>query len=48
MLLANDIRIAEQAVTHLVRVALTQGQFDALVDFVLQPRLAKARRVHAS
>ena len=25
---------AEGAVSHLVRVALTQGQFDALVDFV--------------
>ncbi|MGA2217992.1 MAG: lysozyme [Terracidiphilus sp.] len=32
-MLLNDIRSAEQAVTHLVRVALTQGQFDALVDF---------------
>jgi len=32
-LLAADVRDAEQAVDRLVKVALTQGQFDALVDF---------------
>lgn len=32
-ILAGDVRDAEQAVSRLVRVALTQGQFDALVDF---------------
>jgi len=32
--LASDIAIAEATVTRLVRVDLTQGQFDALVDFV--------------
>ena len=32
-MLANDVRQAEQAVLRLVRVELTQGQFDALVDF---------------
>jgi lysozyme len=32
-LLAGDVRQAEQTVGRLVRVALTQGQFDALVDF---------------
>ena len=32
-LLAGDVSEAEQAVTRLVRVPLTQGQFDALVDF---------------
>ncbi|HLI03991.1 MAG TPA: lysozyme [Terracidiphilus sp.] len=32
-LLAADIREAEQAVRRLVRVPLSQGQFDALVDF---------------
>ena len=32
-ILAADVRTAERAVTRLVRVALTQGQFDALVDF---------------
>jgi|SRR5271157_4066113 len=39
-LLARDVREAEQAVKRLVRVPLTQGQFDALVDFVfnLGPR----------
>lgn len=33
-ILARDVRGAEQAVTRLVKVALTQNQFDALVDFV--------------
>jgi lysozyme len=32
-ILTNDLREAEQAVGRLVKVALTQGQFDALVDF---------------
>ena len=32
-ILAADVRDAEQAVGRLVKVALTQGQFDALVDF---------------
>jgi len=32
-LLESDVREAERAVGRLVRVALTQGQFDALVDF---------------
>lgn len=32
-MLAADVRDAEQAVARLVRVPLTQGQFDALVDF---------------
>ncbi|HUB28844.1 MAG TPA: lysozyme [Terracidiphilus sp.] len=34
MLLRRDVREAEQAVDRLVRVPLSQGQFDALVDFV--------------
>ena len=33
-LLEHDVQMAEQAVSRLVKVALTQGQFDALVDFV--------------
>lgn len=33
-ILSSDVRDAEQAVQRLVRVALTQNQFDALVDFV--------------
>ncbi|MFZ0746510.1 MAG: lysozyme [Terracidiphilus sp.] len=33
VILQWDIREAEQAVERLVRVSLTQGQFDALVDF---------------
>lgn len=33
-ILAADVAIAESAVDRLVRVPLTQGQFDALVDFV--------------
>jgi lysozyme len=32
-ILASDVQDAEQAVARLVKVALTQGQFDALVDF---------------
>lgn len=32
-LLASDVHRAEQAVERLVKVPLTQGQFDALVDF---------------
>jgi lysozyme len=32
-LLSSDLRDAEQAVLRLVKVPLTQGQFDALVDF---------------
>ena len=32
-ILANDVRDAEHAVARLVKVALAQGQFDALVDF---------------
>jgi lysozyme len=33
-LLDRDVRAAELAVRRLVKVLLTQGQFDALVDFV--------------
>lgn len=33
-LLEKDISSAEAAITELVKVPLTQGQFDALVDFV--------------
>jgi lysozyme len=32
-ILASDVRDAEQAVARLIKVTLTQGQFDALVDF---------------
>ena len=32
-LLITDVKQAEHAVTRLVHVSLTQGQFDALVDF---------------
>jgi lysozyme len=32
-ILVSDIREAERAVSRLVRVPLSQGQFDALVDF---------------
>jgi lysozyme len=32
-ILVSDVRDAEQAVEKLVKVPLTQGQFDALVDF---------------
>jgi lysozyme len=33
-ILARDVHAAEQAVLRLVKVSLSQGQFDALVDFV--------------
>jgi lysozyme len=33
-LLLSDVATAEKAISRLVKVALTQGQFDALVDFV--------------
>ena len=33
-ILATDIAIAEAAIERLVKVPVTQGQFDALVDFV--------------
>jgi lysozyme len=33
-ILARDVAIAESAVERLVKVPVTQGQFDALVDFV--------------
>ena len=42
-ILYADVRGAEQAIARLVKVPLTQGQFDALVDFVFnlgQGRLA--------
>jgi lysozyme len=32
-ILSTDVQEAEQSVARLVKVALTQGQFDALVDF---------------
>lgn len=35
-LLASDVGIAADAVKRLVTVPLTQGQFDALVDFTFQ------------
>jgi lysozyme len=44
-LLTGDISAAERAIGGLVKVALTQGQFDALVDFTFNlgaGRLAKS------
>jgi lysozyme len=32
-ILAEDVRLAESAVERLVKISLTQGQFDALTDF---------------
>jgi lysozyme len=48
-LLAADVSAAERAVGSLVKVALTQGQFDALVDFCFNlgaGRLAKSTLLH--
>lgn len=45
-MLISDVQEAEQAVRRLVRTALTQGQFDALVDFCFnlgQGRLAASK-----
>ena len=44
-LLACDVRDAEQAVERMVKVTLTQGQFDALVDFTFN---LGARRLASS
>ena len=44
-MLSRDLKAAEQAVKRLVKVALTQGQFDALVEFVFH---LGARRLAAS
>lgn len=40
-ILRNDVREAEQAVQRLVKAPLSQGQFDALVDFVFNLGAAK-------
>jgi len=43
--LLKDVRGAEEAVTRLVKVTLTQGQYDSLVDFVFnlgEDRLASS------
>ncbi|MGB6193776.1 MAG: lysozyme, partial [Terracidiphilus sp.] len=44
-LLAADVAQAEQSVARLVKVPLTQGQFDALVDFTFN---LGAERLRAS
>jgi lysozyme len=44
-MLSRDLQEAELVVKRLVKVALTQGQFDALVDFVFN---LGARRLAAS
>ena len=44
-LLASDVRDAEQAVERMVKAPLTQGQFDALVDFTFN---LGARRLASS
>ena len=49
-MLAVDVSQAERAVSGLVKVALTQGQFDALVDFCFNlgaGRLAKSTLLRA-
>ena len=50
VILLWDVREAEQAISRLVRVELTQGQFDALVDFTFNlgsSRLAGSTLLHA-
>ncbi len=46
-LLARDVSAAELAVGHLVKVALTQGQFDALVDFCFNLGCGAPGRLHS-
>jgi len=49
-ILARDVSTAEEAVSRLVKVVLTQGQFDALVDFCFNlgaGRLAKSTLLRA-
>lgn len=46
VILLWEVREAEQAVSRLVLVELTQGQLDALVDFTFQPRLEPPRRLN--
>jgi len=44
-LLRQDVKVAEKSIAALVKVPLTQGQFDALADFVFnlgQSRLASS------
>lgn len=43
-LLRQDVAVCERAVTALVKVPLTQGQFDALVDFVFNLGAASLRQ----
>ncbi|HWE84106.1 MAG TPA: lysozyme [Terracidiphilus sp.] len=48
-LLARDAATAEQAISRFVRIPLTQGQFDALADFVFNlgaRRLATSTLLH--
>jgi lysozyme len=40
-ILSSDVQSAEQSVARLVKVALTQGQFDALVDFCFNLGVAR-------
>jgi lysozyme len=46
IMLACDVDDAEEAVERLVKVPLTQGQFDALVDFVFN--LGAGRLAHST
>lgn len=45
-MLGYDVQLAEKIVTNLVKVPLTQGQFDALVDFVFN--LGGGRLAHST
>ncbi len=47
-MLERDLVQAEEAVTRLVRVPLTQGQFDALVDFTFNLGAERAAGVDAA
>ena len=45
-ILARDVKVAEEAVARLVKVPLTQGQFDSRLHRLrLQPRRDASRRI---
>ena len=46
LLLIKDVQVAEDAVSRMVKVPITQGQFDALVDFVFN--LGSGRLEHST
>lgn len=46
LILADDVKVAEFNVSRLVKVQVTQGQFDALVDFTFNLGAGRLERSH--